>query len=890
MLSIKSLLRIGFLVLLLCTSISYSQTKIFGTVQDSIGPLYSVSVVLKDSSSTRILAYTYSNKMGGFSLNTNRMGGVNLVLSYLGFETKTIPLILSQGQTEQKRDVVLTEQPMDLDEVIIKAEKAIVVRKDTIAYKTKYFTDGTENTVEDLLQKIPGLNIDSEGTIKIGNQEIEKLMIDGDDFFERGYKILSKNMPAYPIEEVEILKRYSNNRLLKDIEESNKVALNLKLNEKAKRIWFGNTELAYGNDNFYQFKINLMNFGKKNKFYFLVNGNSTGYDATGDINQLIRPFRPDEPGSIGDNQSVQNLLNMSAGTLNFKSSRTNFNNLELLSLNAIFNPIEKLKIKPMGLFNSNEIDFFKRSLDEVDVNGTNFTNTEDYQLRNKSRIAFGKLDITYNISKTKMLEATTKYNNADFNDGSNLIFNGNSTIESSQHQNKLFDQRINYTNRIRDNKVLLLTARYIDEESPQNYSLNQFFYQDLFPEINNANNVVQTSTMEMMYAGINAHLIDRKSNGDLLELQLGNAYRVDQLSSRFSILNNDLLIEQPEGYQNLTTYSVNDIYLKSKYRKKIGKMAFTANLQFHQLFNTLESNGLSKRQNPFFINPSLGFTWQINKKNLLMSSYIFNTTNAEVLDVYSDFVLTGFRSFAQGTGNFNQLDASAAMFNYRFDNYSGRFSAGAFVRYSKNHDFFSTNTIINQNFTQSEKILIKDREVISIDSDFDYYFKVISSNLKLKFGFSQFDYKNIVNASDFRTVTSNNFKYSLQLRSGFSGIFNYNIGTEWLYNEIKTSVNNSFTDNISFVDLSFVFNKSIDLQIQTERYFFGNLQRENTYYFLDFEARYKLIDNKLTLGITGKNLFNTKRFKSFSISDIGSSTTEYRLLPRFVLLKLEYRF
>ncbi|WKD87029.1 hypothetical protein KCTC32516_02409 [Polaribacter huanghezhanensis] len=81
-----------------------------------------------------------------------------------------------------------------------------------------------------------------------------------------------------------------------------------------------------------------------------------------------------------------------------------------------------------------------------------------------------------------------------------------------------------------------------------------------------------------------------------------------------------------------------------------------------------------------------------------------------------------------------------------------------------------------------------------------------------------------------------------------------------------------------------------DVQLQSERYYFGNLQTNNTYYFLDFEVRYKLIESKLTLGITGKNLFNTERFRNFSISDIGSSTTEYKLLPRYLLLKMEYRF
>jgi outer membrane receptor protein involved in Fe transport len=95
---------------------------------------------------------------------------------------------------------------------------------------------------------------------------------------------------------------------------------------------------------------------------------------------------------------------------------------------------------------------------------------------------------------------------------------------------------------------------------------------------------------------------------------------------------------------------------------------------------------------------------------------------------------------------------------------------------------------------------------------------------------------------------------------------------------------------VSFLDLSVVFNDKFDVQMQSEFYYFGNLETDNTYYFLDFDVRYKLIENKLTLGLSAKNLFNTERFRSFSISDIGFSTTEYRLLPRFVLLKMEYRF
>ncbi len=867
-----------------------AQTKIYGSVTNNEEPLHYASIVLKDSLSKSIIAYTYSNKNGNYQLETTKTGTFSLVYSSLGFETKTVVIVLVKEDKALKTNIVLKEKPVGLNEVIIQTERAISVSKDTINFKAKFFVDGTEQTVEDLLKKIPGININSDGTIKIGNQEIEKLMIDGDDLFEKGYKILSKNMPAYPIEEVEVLKNYSNNRLLKGIENSNKVALNLKLDEKSKRIWFGNIETSIGNNNFYQFKGNLMNFGKKNKYYFLNNLNTIGYDATGDIENLIRPFSIGETGNIGDNQNVTSLLNFFSSVPNFKQNRTNFNNAELVSLNAIFNPSEKLKIKMLGFFNSDKNDFFKDATDVVASNGSNFTNTQEYQLQNNKRIAFGKLDFTYNISKTKMLESTTKYNNGNFNDTSNLQFNGNSTLENLQQQNTLLDQQIAYTNKFKDKKIFILTGRFIDEKTPQDYAINQFFYQDLFPSTTNANNVNQGSNNQMQFAVINAHLLDRKKNGKLLELQLGNEFRKDKFQSTFLLLENNTVLEQPNGFQNKTNYLVNDLYFRSKYSLKIKDFDIITKLDAHQLFNRLENNTIYSNQKPFFINPSLGFNWKINNKNEISSSYTYTTSNAKVLDVLSDFVLTGFRSFSEGTGSFNQLSASSAVFNYQLGNWSDRFFANTFITYSKNHDFFSTNTIIEQNFTQTKKILVKDQEFISINSKLDYYFKSILSNLKLDLGYTKSEFKNSINNSNLRLVILNNYNYGLELRSGFKSVFNYHFGTKWTTTAIETTVNNSFTDNVSFLDLSFVFNKKLDFKLQSERYYFGNLQIDNTYYFLDFDTRYKLIKNKLNLGITGKNLFNTKKFKNFSLSDIGSLTSEYRLLPRFVLLKLEYRF
>mgnify|MGYP003674752394 FL=1 len=881
--------ELKFLVILLFfQNLCFSQAKISGIVKDAKKNLFSASVILKDSINN-IVDYTYASEKGIYQFSTIKKGKFNITFSSLGYKTKTISFVIT-NQKNIKLDAILEEKPFELNEIIIEAEKAIKQKKDTITFKTKFFVNGTEQTVEDLLKKIPGLNIDSQGTIKVGNQEIEKLMIDGDDLFEKGYKILSKNMPAYPIEEVEVLKKYSNNRLLKGVEESNKVALNLKMNENAKRIWFGNTTIGLGNNNFYELKGNLMNFGKKNKYYFLTNLNNIGYNATGDIQSLIRPFTANEAGSIGNDMQVGNLLNLSKGSLNFKKSRTNFNNAELLSLNAIFNPNKKVKIKTLGFFNWDETDFFRNSTDIFNANNTNFTNTENFTLRNKKIIGFGKLDFTYNISKTKMLESVTKYNSGNYNANSNLIFNGKSTIENLESNNTLLDQKINYTNKFKDKKVLLLSGRFIKEETPQNYTLNRFLYQDLFPNATNADNVQQLSTNKMTYAGINVHLLDRKENDNLVELKLGNEFRKDNLKTVFSLLEDKTVLDKRTDYQNNTSYLVNNSYLKTKYRYKIKDFALVGKLDFHQLYNRFTNETIIKEDTPFYINPSIGFDWKINEKNKLMASYGYNYRNASILEVYDNFVLTGFRSFTKGTGNFNQLNASNFIFNYQLGNWSERFFANTFLIYNKNHDFFSTNSIITQNYAQTEKILIKDNSFLSINTNLDYYFNFISSNLKLELGYSENNFKNIINNSNLREIKSKTYNYGFEMRSGFSGIFNYHFGSKWNTNTIKTTIENSFTDNTSFLDLSFVFSDKFDIEVQSERYFFGNLENDNTYYFLDAESRYEILKDKLTLSISGKNLFNTKKFRNFSISDFGSSTTEYRLLPRSVLLKMEYRF
>ncbi len=882
--------RVAFFIIFFSIQFICGQNIINGTITDEQNnPISSVSVILKDKNE-KIVTYSYTDKFGNYNIESKEQGTFTIFVSSLGFEKKILEISYLQNMEVKKINFQLVPKITEIEEVIIKPDRPITIDGDKIIFNAKSFLIGNEQTVEDLLKNIPGINVEEDGTIKVGNQEVEKVMVDGDDFFEKGYKVLTKNMPVNPIDKVELLQKYSNNKHLKGIENSEKVALNLTLKEDAKRIWFGNATIGYDvlGENRYEAKGNLMNFGKKNKYYFLTNFNTIGYDATGDIYDLIYSSG-ENVTTTGSNQTANRLLSLGFDRPNLKDKRVNLNDTKLLSLNSIFTLSKKVKLKTLGFFNADNQEFFRNNFDNFFEGNTTFSNTENFEGNQKMFTGFGKIDFTYDISKNKTLEYTGKYNNTTEKNTRDILFNENLLNERLNNDNQLIDHKIVYTNKFEEKKVLLLSARYINEKTPQNYAVNQFLFSDFFAT--NGDNTKQYSQNKMQFAGVEAHLLDRKKNEDLLELKIGNQLRIDDLNTRFEIFENTNLQSIPANYQNNLTYSTNDLYLSAKYRFKFKKVGLLTQVDFHQLFNKINNFDTEKTQNPFFINPKIVLDWQINEKNKLITSYSYNTNNAKVLDIYSGLVQTGFRSFAKGLDEFNQLNYSSVLLNYTYGSWGDKFFANTFVIYTKNNDFFSTNSIISQNFSQSEKILIKDRQFLSVSTNVDRYFKAIKSNLKLSLAGSKSNFKNIVNSNELREVKNLNLNYGAEIRSGFKGFFNYHIGTKWNFNEVETNTTNSFTDNFTFLDVSLIFNDKFNIQLQSERYFFGNLEKgSNQYYFLDAEASYVIKENKLTLFLSANNLFNVNTFKNYSISDISISQTEYRLQPRYLMLKAEYRF
>ncbi|WP_024770254.1 carboxypeptidase-like regulatory domain-containing protein [Aquimarina macrocephali] len=883
------------LIFLLLGNFLSAQSIVSGTVTDSIlNPIASANVFLKQKDTQAIIAFAYTDQEGKYILESDATGELTLSFSGLGYATKDVAIILEDNTTVQK-DMMLYATSYELDEVVIQSERAITEKKDTIVFNASSFKQGEETVVEDLLKKLPGVDVSETGTIKVDGKEVEKVMIEGDDFFKKGYKLLTKNLDVNAVDKVEVLRRYSNNKLLKGIEESEKVALNLKLDEDFKRAWFGTISPGYGvvSENRYDVDATISSFGKKNKYFLLGSLNNIGEDVTDDVRGLIDAQNyTEEPGSIGEDQRAYGLISLNTNVPGLKKSRTNFNNAELVSLNSIFKLSSKIDLKVLGLFNADDNRFFKDGFDTFFSNTTEFTNTEKYTLGKATHVGFGRVELNYDISNTKMLEYEGKYNRSRIETDSQLLFNEIENSENLEDENMLHDHMIKYSNRFKNNKVLLLTGRYINEKKPQKYRTDQFLFEELFSSVQEVDNVEQFSRNELNYTGIKAHILDRKKNKDLLDFSAGYEFREDQLFSEFFLKENESIVFDPQEYKNNTQYRTHDLYLSTGYRKKLNDISVALHIEGHQLFNSLDEINKKLKESPFLMNSKLDFSWEINKANRVFAFAENRNSNARISDVYTNHVLTGYRSFSRGTGEFNQLNSTRVFAGYNLGNFGDRFIANIALSYIKDNDFLSTNAVITQNFIQTTKLIIPDREFYSVNAGLDRYVRFIRNNIKIKFGYSQAEFKNIVNSTSLRSITNQNYKYGFEIRSGFRGIFNYHLGTTWDTTEIGTTIaTNTATQNTSFLDLSFVLSSRLNLQLQSERYYFNNLENDDdTYYFLDFEINYTPKNKNLNFSLIGNNVLDTKVFRNYSISDTNISSTEYKLLPRYVLLKASYKF
>ncbi|MDO4728173.1 MAG: hypothetical protein Q4B43_04100 [Bacteroidota bacterium] len=868
-----------------------AQNVIKGKViaQDGI-PLENISVLLTDVVNNKVLSYTFTNKDGDFGFKTPYAENLSLKFTSLSYKEQTLEVNFTASNGVFDHLVVMESKSTNIKEVVLEFDRPIVEKKDTISFLASSFLQGNEQVVEDLLRKIPGLDIDEKGTIRVYNREVEKVMVEGDDFFEKGYKMLTKNMPVNPIETVEVLLNYSDNKHLKNVEKSDKVALNLTLKEDSKNIWFGNIHLGYGvlSDNRYSAGANLMNFSKKYKVYLFSNLNNISHDASGELEDIVNPnrFQNDDLGiNVRQHQFVELVSNQPS----LKNKRVAFNNTELVAVSSIFNFSERVKLKTLGLVKWDERDFVSNNYQKYINIEQPFEIREQSYLRKKEFTGFVNLDLNYDINSNNSLQVISKINTSDERDLNQMWFDRKPIVEKLQTEKTNLGQNIRYTNKLQDKKVLMLRAYWNHYQTPQQYQNDTLLFADVLGH--NANSIQQNVQYRNTLAKIEGSLYNRSKNDNYLDLNFGNTFVHSGLESKIYTHDNQHYFDD-ENFINNVNFQQNQTYFKASYSRSLtSKILLRGGIDVRNVNNNFE-NGFAKRNDNYFqITPDLFLEWKVNPKNVLQLLNKYGTVNVNATNYYQGYIYSSFRNFSRGIDRSVFTNFYSSMLKYTFGKWTDRFHLDADLSYIKRFGFLGSASTFTPNINQLTYVLLNNHQTFGASANINRFFKEVSSNIKIKGGFSNTFFPRIVNLSN-KSVRTYQHQYAVELRSAFDGIFNYHFGTNFIHNEVNTDGNQNFYNtNFTFLDLLFNINSKWHIELQTERYYFSNLPKnQGVYYFTDILMRYHWIPNQIAIAFSLNNLFNNTRFASYSVDEVAMYSSEYRLVSRYALLTMSYRF
>jgi len=887
----------GWLGLCLLPLFAQAQVTIHGKVSVKGEALGGVRIDLRLATDSRMLTYTFSDGQGNYRLQTAQSGKFILQFKSLGSE----PLSLAIAPTQADTLIDAQMQPggvQRLQEVIVHSKQPYLRGRDTLELAVSSFLQGDERNVEDLLRKIPGINVGTDGSIKIGNKEVEKVMIEGDDFFEKGYRLLTQNMSVQPLEKIQVLQHYSNNKQLKGIENSDKVALNLQLKADSKNQWLGSVGLQGSpiGPKYYQTSANLMNFGKRNKYYLLASANNNGYDAVSSINHLIQSGSANEPGQIGVDVSTPTLIDNTPNLPNFDYRRTNFNNDKLISLNTILNPRAAFKIKWLGFANPTKKSFYRNTVQNYTLEDIQFTTTENYEFTRKIDNYFTKLELQYEPNPHTTLNYTGTLGSLNSNEMGALLFNSVASLETTKNKGYLTNHNLTYSYKLSERKALVSSIRFINQQSPVDYSINQYYYEDLFGP-NSVSEVQQHIDNNLRYLGATAHYVSRQQNGNFFELGLSSTYQQQALNSQLRLLpgpeaEHKTVVYPPE-FANEMILRVFQTNLISKYTIKHRSWEVTPRLQLGVVHSGLVNFEMQKRKNNLQLSPGLSAKWAVHHKGRLETDLFFQQQNTKLTDLIPNYYTTGVRNFVKGMDNIATLSSSGGTLLYTYGNMSDRFFANIQIGHQILFDYIGTESDLNPNFNLLQQRLLKDKTLTYYKGELNYYLKLLNGNIRLDVGFNTADYETLVAGLGRRQIHTNRYDYGLSFRSSWKSSFNIYTGYLLQTNSYRSEGStNTLTNGQAFLNLFLRFGDNLQFSLKNESYRFGAIpqQKAQTYYFSDFSVFYDLKKYKTRFDITAKNIFNTRSFKNALLTEISRSTTEYRLLTRYISFGIDYNF
>ncbi|MCK4578700.1 MAG: outer membrane beta-barrel protein, partial [Candidatus Marinimicrobia bacterium] len=291
----------------------FAQHSIEGRVIDENGePLTYANVVLLSPADSTLQYFDVADKEGYYHIKNIKPGNYLMQYSFVTKEIIYEKVIIPSDLGEDFGDKVM--QTAMMDEVLVTAEYVpIRFNQDTVTFNAKAFKTKTGAVVEDLLKKIPGIEVDKTGNIKALGEDVTQVLVEGKEFFGKDPKVATKNLPADAIDEVQVFDKKSEEAEFMGIDDGVRDrTINLMLNEEGKKGYFGNVDVGGGTGDHYKTGGKVYRFSSKFQ--------SAALGMYNNINQFRFTGKDDDFG-----QQVSGLNTTVAGGINLLYNPTKYN-------------------------------------------------------------------------------------------------------------------------------------------------------------------------------------------------------------------------------------------------------------------------------------------------------------------------------------------------------------------------------------------------------------------------------------------------------------------------------------------------------------------------------------------------------------------------------------
>ena len=717
--------RFFFLLIALSFFTKAQEVKLSGVVRDSLAkPLELASLVAINKASNALDAYTMTDANGNFSLKLKTNTAYKIQVSALGLQT--INASLTTAQTNLIRDYELRADIV-LDEVVVKMP--VLIRGDTLIYDADSFKNGSERKLEDIIDKLPGVEINDSGQIEVEGKVVNKLMVNGKDFFDGDTKIATKNIPSSTVDKIQVLKNYGEVGQLRGVgNNQDNVAINIKLKQGKESFWFGNVTTGAGDsptEELYLIQPKLFYYSPKYSINFIGDMNNIG-----EVALSRRDIRGFGGGFRSPSRQSGTSINLGDNSLNFLTNQSNAQRIEnkLATGNFSYSPNEKLDLTGFLIFNSSIIDAKENSfIQYTDTRLQIPDETTEETSEERSNQGLLKLSASYKPNFNNQVDYDILVRASDDRQQQYVL---SSVIGRTAQLEEVtpfsINQNLNYYFTLNEDNIFAFEAQHLLKNEDPFYNAN------LANDPNGNDAFDRTATALGLATNLNGydleqnrkifsnqldakldyyHIINPKSN---LNFTLGTILSHQSFESNiFQFLDQGSLLQPTPSFNNgLATndveYNFSDLYLGVHYRFRTGKFTFTPGFSIHAYGNNNQQNNILVEDNFIRFLPDFETRIQIKKGESLTLNYRMQNQFTDVTRLAQGLVLNNYNSIQYGepdlqnalSHNISLLYSSFNLFNYT--------NVFARVSYTSNIDqirsltnfesIIRTSTFFNSNF------------------------------------------------------------------------------------------------------------------------------------------------------------------------------------------------